>query len=290
MRGERENPRLLFLLKIAVTPVLVAAVSLAARWWGPGVGGILMGLPWFTGPTLYILVLDHGIEFGVAACAGVLIGVACVAAFTLAYGLAAKFAGWPLSLAAAVAVFLAGAWAAGDPAILAHGAFGAAGQLWAAAGAGAASLAVALALLPRPRIAALPQALPWWDIPARMVATAALVSVLVVGADTLGPRLAGVFSTYPVILTVVGSFTHHCWGRDAVWRMFRGVMASMFGFVLFFLVVGLALPRLGLAAAYALASATALAVTAGLFAFNRGGQKVPAPSRRSWNWRFERRR
>jgi hypothetical protein len=261
---------MLFLLKIAVTPLLVAAVSLVARWWGPGIGGILMGLPWFTGPTLYILILDRGAEFGVAACAGVLIGVVCVAAFAVAYGLAARFAAWPLSLAVAVAAFAACAWAAGDPAILPHGAPGAGGQLWVTAGAGAASLAVALALLPRPRVDALPQALPWWDIPARMAATAALVAALVVGADALGPRLAGIFATYPVILTVVGSFTHHRWGRDAVWRMFRGVMASMFGFVLFFLAVGLALPGLGLPASYALAAASALAITTALLALNRG--------------------
>ena len=78
---------MLFLLKIAITPLLVAGVSIAARWWGPTVGGILMGLPWFTGPTLFVLVQDKGIDFGVAACVGIELGVACVAAFILAYGL-----------------------------------------------------------------------------------------------------------------------------------------------------------------------------------------------------------
>src|SRR5262245_344876 len=104
---------MLFFLKIAVTPVLVAAVSLAARWWGPGIGGILMGLPWFTGPTLYILILDRGPEFGVAASVGVLVGVVCVAAFMVAYGLAALFAGWRWCLPVATATFFASAWAAG---------------------------------------------------------------------------------------------------------------------------------------------------------------------------------
>lgn len=260
---------MLFLLKIAVTPLLVAAVSLAARRWGPGIGGILMGLPWFTGPTLCILILDRGVEFGVAASIGVLIGVVCVSAFVVAYSLAALYAGWQWCLAVAVAAFFASAWAAGDPRLLAGLAPGTDAQLWSAAAAAAASLAVALALLPRPRIGALPQALPWWDIPARMAATAALVAALMAGADALGPTLAGVFSTYPVILTVVGSFTHYRWGREALWRTFRGVTASLFGFVLFFLVVGLALPGSGLPAAYALAATSALAVTTGLVALNR---------------------
>lgn len=158
---------MLFLLKIAVTPLLVAAVSLAARWWGPTVGGILMGLPWFTGPVLYILVQDWGSEFGVAACVGVLIGVVCISAFILAYGLAAAIAGWPWCLVAAAAAFFTSAWASNHAALLPRLASGTVAQLWAAAGAGAASLAVALALLPRPRLAAMPQALPWWDIPVR---------------------------------------------------------------------------------------------------------------------------
>jgi hypothetical protein len=258
---------MLFLLKIAVTPVLVAAVSLAARWWGPGVGGILMGLPWFTGPTLYILILDRGSEFGVAASVGVLAGVVCVAAYIVAYGLAALFAGWQWCLPLAAVTFLASAWATSDPALLSRLAPG--GPLWAAAAVAAASLVVALALLPRPRAKALPQSLPWWDIPVRMAATAALVAALMVGADAMGPQLAGVFSTYPVIVTVVGTFTHHRWGRDAVWGTLRAVTASLFGFVVFFLLVGLALPSLGLARSYALATATAVAITAALFALRR---------------------
>ena len=58
-----------------------------------------------------------------------------------------------------------------------------------------------------------------------------------------------------MIVTVVGTFTHHRWGREAVWRMLRGIAASLFAFVVFFLVVGLALPVSGLIASYVLAAA-----------------------------------
>ena len=61
-------------------------------------------------------------------------------------------------------------------------------------------------------------------------------------ADAMGPQLSGIMSTYPVIVTVVGTFTHHRWGREAVWRMLRGLTVSLFAFVVFFLIVGLALP------------------------------------------------
>ena len=99
---------MLLLLKIAVSPILVAVVSLAARWWGPTIGALLMGLPWLTGPVLYFLAMDKGVEFGVAACTGIELGVVCICAFMLAYGAATAFAPWPVCLAAAAAAFAGG--------------------------------------------------------------------------------------------------------------------------------------------------------------------------------------
>ena len=138
-----------------------------------------------------------------------------------------------------------------------------------ASGVGLVALAIALLLLPRPRATPALQALPWWDIPMRMLTTGALVTVILLTADVMGPQLSGIMSTYPVIVTVVGTFTHHRWGREAVWRMLRGITASLVGFVAFFLVVGLTLPAVGLIASYALASLVALAMTTGLFFLNR---------------------
>jgi hypothetical protein len=268
---------MLLLLKIMVTPVLVAAVSLAVRRWGPTVGGILMGLPWFTGPLLFILIHDLGPEFGVGACVGVEVGVVCIGAFMLAYGLVAAFAAWPWCLAAAVAAYAASVAAANAPPF-APAVLGTVPPLWAAAGAGAASLLVVLALLPRPRAEVRPPAPPWWDMPARMAAAAALVVALVAGADALGPRLAGILASYPIILTVTGVFTHHRGGRDAVLRVLRALAASLFGFIAFFLVVGLALPGAGAVGAYALAAAAGLAITAGLFVAHRVHQARVARS------------
>jgi hypothetical protein len=260
---------MLLLLKIAITPLLVAAVSLVARRWGPTVGGILMGLPWFTGPVLAVLVLDRGAAFGAAACVGIELGVVCIAAFLLAYGLLAAVAGWPLSLAGAAAAFLASALILTEPSMqpwLMPAPFP---PLWTAAGLGVASLGLVLALLPRPRAAVRLRPPPWWDIPARIVAAAALVTAVLLSAETLGPRLAGVFATFPVIVTVVGSFTHHQSGHHAVRGFLRGVAASLIGFVAFFLIVGLALPSLGLIPAYALAVLASLAMTAVLLAAHR---------------------
>jgi hypothetical protein len=260
---------MLFLLKITVTPLLVAGVSLAARWWGPTASGILMGLPWFTGPTLFILVHERGADFGAAACVGVQLGVVCVAVFTLAYGLAAAVARWPLSLAVAIVAYAAAVWAAQDPALLHALTGGRVAPLLAAAGLGVVSLAIVYLSLPWPRTPPSLQPLPWWDIPMRMAATGALVTVLLLTADALGPQLSGILSTYPVILTVVGTFTHHRWGREALWRVLRGLTVSLIAFVVFFLIVGFGLPAIGLIASYVLAITVALAITTGLFFLNR---------------------
>ena len=242
---------MLFLLKIALPPILVAVMSLAARRWGPTFGGLVMGLPWMTGPVLFFLGLDKGEQFAVAACTGIELGVVCIAAFMLAYALFSSVALWPVCLAAAVAAF--GGTAALTQSLEV--------DLATAVGAALTSLAVAVVLLPRPKVPVVLGVLPWWDIPARMAATFALVAVIMTSADVLGSRLSGIVSTYPVILTVIGAFTHHQWGRDAVRRVLRGLTVSLLSFVAFFLVVGSSLPVIGLAPAFVLAAVMVLAIS-----------------------------
>jgi hypothetical protein len=248
-----------FLLKVAVPPILVAAMSLAARRWGPTVGGLLMGLPWMTGPVLFFLGLDKGGEFAVAASAGIELGVVCICAFMLAYAAVSLIAPWPFCLAAATLAFwIVGGIVQSEPI-----------PLLPAAAAALAALVATYFLLPRPRAPGAPLPLPWWDIPARMLATFLLVAAIMSSADRLGPQLSGLVSTYPVILVVVGCFTHHQWGVDALWRVQRGLTVSLTNFIVFFLVVGLTLPSLGVALAFLLAAATALTTSAMLIQWNR---------------------
>jgi hypothetical protein len=248
-----------FLLKVAVPPILVAAMSLAARRWGPTVGGLLMGLPWMTGPVLFFLGLDKGGEFAVAASAGIELGVVCICAFMLAYAAVSLIAPWPFCLAAATLAFwIVGGIVQSEPI-----------PLLPAAAAALAALVATYFLLPRPRAPGAPAPLPRWDIPARMLAIFLLVAAIMSSADRLGPQLSGLVSTYPVILVVVGCFTHHQWGVDALWRVQRGLTVSLTNFIVFFLVVGLTLPSVGVVPAFLLAAATALTTSAMLIQWNR---------------------
>ena len=111
----------------------------------------LVGLPWMTGPVLVFLAMDKGLEFAVAACTGIELGVICVAAFMLAYGAVSTFSRWPASVAAGAVAFGASALAMKDVAL----------SLPEAAAAAAASLVLAYLVLPRPRAATVAAALPW---------------------------------------------------------------------------------------------------------------------------------
>ena len=250
---------MLFLLKVSLPPVLVAAMSVATRLWGPTIGGLLLGLPWMTGPVLFFLTRDKGEDFGVGACVGIELGVVCLSAYMLAYGAMTSFAPWPVCMAAAAAAFMGGAWALQDVAI----------ALPAATAAAAAGLLLTGLLLPRPRTPPQAIALPWWDIPARMAVTFGLVAVIMLTADALGPRLSGIVSTYPVILTVIGAFTHHQWGRDAARRLLRGLALSLSSFVAFFLVAGLTMAHVGVEGSFILASVPAVAISGLLLRINR---------------------
>lgn len=243
---------MLLFLKLTITPVLVAVMSLVARRWGPTVGGLIMGLPWMSGPILFFLGLERGEAYAARASAGILAGGIGIGAYIIAYVYTARRVPWPVSLAAAFPAFAVTGYAVSHLDI----------SLWQAAVGATASLCVAYLVIPNVADPGGLRFLPWWDIPMRMAATAIVVAVITVSADFLGPELSGVVAAYPVILCVIGVFTHSQWGWPAVVQLFRGVSLSLLSFVAFFLVVGLSVVRLGLIPAFGLAIVTALAVSA----------------------------
>ncbi len=60
----------ILVLKLALTPMLIAAASLAGRRWGPGVSGCLVGLPLTSGPVTFLLALSEGTGFAAATALG----------------------------------------------------------------------------------------------------------------------------------------------------------------------------------------------------------------------------
>jgi hypothetical protein len=243
----------ILVLKLVLSPMLILAASLAGRRWGEAVGGWFVGLPLTSGPVVLFLALEHGAGFAVEGAAGALAGTAAEAGFCLAYA-AAGGRGWPRAIAAASLAFFLCAGVAGALRL----------PLWALLTVALFALVAALLRLgPEGGTIAALRARPRWDLPARMLVAAGLVLGLTSAAPILGPGAAGVLATYPVFAAVLTVFAHREAGAAAAQRVLRGLLTGLFSFAAFFFVLALLLPRIGTAAAFAVASLVAILTQAG---------------------------
>jgi hypothetical protein len=246
--------------KILLAPLCVVAVSLAGRRWGTAVAGVLGGLPVVAGPILLVLTLVHGPSFGGEAAAGTLLGLCALATFVVVYGRVSP----SLSPAASVLCGWAGFLIAvalldqiEPPALLAFA-------------LAAASFAIGLQLLHAPPGEPAPIGeLPWWDLPARALASLALVLALTAASGSLGPDLSGLLAPFPIITSVLAAFTHLHGGTDQVKILLRNFLIGFYGFATFCYVLAISLPSLRTGVAFTLALLAALAVQTAVFLLRR---------------------
>lgn len=244
----------ILILKIVVTPLLIAAASLAGRRWGPAVSGWLVGLPLTSGPITLFLALSHGTAFAAATAAGVLAGTISQAAFCLAYGYTGRRYTWPLALLAGCGAFAIATLA------LQHLTL----HLVTVFFVVVAVLLITLWLLPQgSKDASRAAAPPRWDLPARMVVATAFVVGLTEIAPALGPNLTGLLAPFPLYAGVLAIFAHRTQGPGAAVSVLRGLQVGLFAFASFFLLLGLLLESAGIALAFTIAIAVALAVQGG---------------------------
>lgn len=240
---------MLLLLKLCLVPGLVAAVTLAARRWGLRVGGILSALPMVAGPTLYFYAVEQGSAFAAAAARSAMLGIVANVAFCVAYARLAPHAPWPVGVLVGWAGF--GVVAA---VVYRLPELGGLGELALASG----TLLAGRRLVPSPATPAGGARAPRWDLPFRMLASATLVVVLTAAAATLGSRLSGVLSAFPVVTLTLAVFTHAQRGAAAVTLFLRAMLRGLHGFAVFCFVFSLALGPLRMrswaAAALALAA------------------------------------
>jgi len=246
-------------LKLVVTPLLIAAATLVARRWGPGVGGWLAGFPLTSAPVSVFLALEQGPDFAAGAAVGTLLGLTALAVFCLVYGRAARRVGWAGSAAAGLSAF--GACLAVLSAAPA--------SLPAAFALVCVTLALVAALLPATTTGRSNLKPPAWDLPLRMAVATAVVLLLTAAARHLGPTVSGLLSPVPVFLLVLAVFAQRSQGSAACVRVLRGGVMGSFAFAVFFLVVGALLGRLGIGATYALASLATLAINGAILGVGR---------------------
>jgi hypothetical protein len=193
------------------------------------------------------------------AAGGTVLGLVATAVFCLVYARLARRAAWPASAAAGLGAYAVCTLLLREVVLPVVPAFL---LVCVALAAIAAVMPTAGAFSPAP--AALP-----WDLPARMAIAATLVVVLTGVAHRLGPLLSGLLSPVPVFALVLAAFAHRSHGAGAAGRLLHGVVVGSVSFAAFFVVVGTALPRLGIAPTYVLAVVTTLAVNGALLAVVR---------------------
>jgi hypothetical protein len=236
-------------LKLLLAPLLVVASSLAGRRWGPRLAGILVVLPIVAGPILLILYLDHGSEFAANAARAATLGIVPLGAFALIFAYLSVRHSWLVILLASWVTVLVADLAlsrvdvpSGIALLLA---------LLALHGSGA--LLRRMHSPPPPAAAT-----PWWDLPARGIATAVLVALLTGFAAFLGPALTGALAPFPIALSVVCAFTVAQSGHAGVLALLRGIVPGLDGFALFCFLVAVLINRMSAAAAFSLATAAAV--------------------------------
>ena len=219
----------MLLLKLTLTPLLVALVTLVSRKWGAAIGGLVAGLPLTSGPVSLFLAVEHGPEFAAAATVGTLLGLVGVTTYVLTYGALAQRFSWPLCVLAGTTTFALMTVVVTQISV----------PLAVAALAAVGAASFALYIVPRSSYAHTPRIPKRWDIPVRIVIATSLVVVLTQIAPMLGPRLAGAVSPFPVFVTVLAVFTHREDGPAAAGALLRGVLTATMPYVAFFLVIGM---------------------------------------------------
>jgi hypothetical protein len=238
-------------LKLILTPLLVGGTSLAARRWGPAIGGLIVAMPLTSGPVAFFLALEQGEAFAARAIEGSLGGLIAIAAYSVSYAAVAPRFGAAGGFAAAATAFAAVGLAV-QPLV--------GGPVWVVAAIVLVALTLALRFLPPPAGRRGPVIHPAWDLPARVVAG----TILVVGFTTLAPLVGagagGVIATFPAYVSVLAIFTQRTEGAPGAIEVLRGLLAGLYGTAAFMVIVNLAVVPAGIAPAFLIAIATTLVI------------------------------
>jgi F0F1-type ATP synthase assembly protein I len=217
-----------FEVKVTLTPLLIAAASLAQRRWGGAIGGLIAGLPLTSAPVSLFLAIEHGPDFAAHAATGTLLGITAMSAFCVGYARVADRSSWWRSASFGLAVCLTVTFIASQ---LPQ-------TFTVAALVTFPALAVLIKLFGEPdEVRAVGLTPPWWDIPARMLVATAIVLLITEAANALGAKWSGLLSTLPVYALVMGVFSHTHSGPAAARSFLRGVAIGAIGAAAFLAVV-----------------------------------------------------
>ena len=168
------------------------------------------------------LALDHDDTFVRGALIGSMLANIAAGAYCIAYGYSARRFSTPLSIALALATWLA------TGLILRQ-------FEWSAIAAMAATFAIYAILIPfsrrfldAPMPAVPPRA--WYAIPLRAIAVAALVAAVTTLSWTLGPNASGMLAVFPIVLSSLVAILQPRIGGPATARTILSGLPGLLGF------------------------------------------------------------
>lgn len=243
---------LVLFIKLLLVPLLLATVTWANGKVGPRWAGALAALPIVAGPAALAVTLEQGAAFGAQAAAATLVGEASLGTFCVVYLRLCRTHGWGMSL-------LAG-WLA----------FGASALAFSACNIGfQAALMLALVtpfgiarLAPHPEGPARGATVRASEFVLRMLAGAALVSVISSAAHLLGSTWSGLLTIFPIATSVLAASAQRSGGPDQTLHLLRGLGAGLYSLTAFFATLATGLARWGIAGAFLAALAAAIGVQA----------------------------
>lgn len=251
-----------FALKIALTVSITVAASVLVERSGPFLGAMIASLPTAGGAAMIILALEHPPEFVAASAVGSLVsGVAC-AVYALMFAALARRHGLVLSLAIALAVWLA--FAAVAQAVQ--------WTIWSAIALNVVLFPATIFVGSRLRGASIAGAklvLTTRDIAWRTAIVTAVVIAVTTLSHWIGSFASGMFAFFPVAMSSFLIILHSRVGAASASSFAAHVQAPLVGLGLSLCVVYWLAQPLGVWTAYVLALATGIAWNAGLWLLRR---------------------
>jgi len=204
-------------LKLFLAPLFVWITSILQGKYGTRLSGLFISLPLTTGPFLLIIGIQEGRSFAKTAAHGVLVGQLSLIIFCFIYALAAGKLGWQSSIGiATIAVWLSGyvfnLIKFSNLGIVLTLFF-----LWA----------ISIGLFPKHEKPQDKIVIPKWELPVRLVITVILILLLSETANILGSKVSGSLSTYPIIITVLGAFSHRRNGSKYLISTLHAIMQAL---------------------------------------------------------------
>jgi hypothetical protein len=234
-------------LKLLLIGATVYLSSMAARFGGHRLSGLITGLPMIVGPILALVLIDHGAQRTRDIALATLMCFPATLMHAVAFAQASRRWPWPACLLLATALYLA---------------FAALLKLLALPFLGAGVLAAlsplaALRLMPAveagPGPAASSVRIPRQELFFRIAAAMAMAAAIIAGADFLPAFVSGLLLAVPIAGAVLPCFTLPRYGSAATVQLLRGFARGLYGFLAFIVMLCLLLPVLAAPLAFGLA-------------------------------------